>query len=137
MLIETKQGVINVDITHDGARNAVFDITGEMDGDLPPTRVINIKDLYHEPGYDVTKVRIDWVQYYIGEGLLVELLWEGSGGNKHCMTMSGKGKSEHEKSGGKQNNHFEPTGNIMISTSGSNGKRKTFSIEVEAIKQFT
>jgi hypothetical protein len=39
--------------------------------------------------------------------------------------------------GGKQNNSVKPTGNIMLAISGSDGKRRTFSIEVEAVKQFT
>ena len=138
MRIETKKSIVDVDIVHDGARNTLFDITGEIEEDLSPMRVIDIKNLYHEPGYDITKLRIDWVQYYIGDGILVELLWEGSGDtSKQILPMSGKGKSEHEKAGGKQNNQFEPTGNIMLKTSGFTGKRKTFSIEIETIKQFT
>lgn len=138
MRFDLDNGFVDVDITQDGARNVVFDIVGECNGDNAPVRIINIEDLYHESGHKLTKLRLDWVQYYIDDGLFAELLWEGEDdAHKHILKMSGKGRSEHEKMGGKQNNSAKPTGNIMLATSGFNGKRKTFSIEVEAVKQFT
>jgi hypothetical protein len=138
MHIDLENGRLDVDITHDGARNATFDIVGETTADLDPIRIIDIKELVHEAGYKITRLRLDWVQYYVGEGLSAELLWEGEDDvHKHILTLSGKGRSEHEKMGGKQNNSVKPTGNIMLAISGSDGKRRTFSIEVEAVKQFT
>lgn len=138
MRFNLDSGKVDVDITQDGARNVVFDIVGEASADFAPIRITSLKDLYHENGYEITRLRLDWVQYYIDEGLFAELLWEGEDEeHKHILKMSGKGRSEHEKMGGKQNNTEKPTGEIMLAISGFNGKRKTFSIEVEAVKQFT
>lgn len=77
MRFDLKDGGVDVDITQDGARNVVFDIVGQAQSDFGPLRITSLKNLFHEKGYDITRLRLDWVQYYIDDGLFAELLWEG------------------------------------------------------------
>jgi hypothetical protein len=137
--VKVEGGSLHWNIDHDGARNTMFDIVGVCDGaDLPATVVVDVSKLFSEPGYKITKLRIDDIQYFIEPGLLVELLWEGDGSEHlHCMKMTGRGTANYGKAGGRQNMLEGATGNIMIATSGAGEGRKTFSLQLELIKQFS
>jgi len=125
-------------ITHDGPRNAVIEVTGETDNaDLALETVVDVSQLYAEPGYSITRLRIDTVEYMISPGLFVELMWQGSKEHTHIMEMSGKGFSNQERMGGRQNIHADATGNILLRTQGGKSGRKTFSFALEVVKQFT
>jgi hypothetical protein len=132
-------GSLHWNINQDGARNTLLDIVGVCDeGDILPTVVVDVSKLYAEPGYKITRLRIDDIQYFIEPGLLVELLWEGDeDDHMHCMKMTGRGTANYEKMGGRQNPHTGATGNIMIATNGYTDGRKTFSLQLELIKQFS
>ena len=132
-------GSINIAIGHDGARNTLVDVTGEvLSRDLLPTVVIDVATLYAEPGYRITRLRIDDIQYFVDPGLLLELLWEGEDDKHlHCIKVTGRGTANYEKMGGRQNPHTGATGNIMVATSGYTKGRKNFSLQLELIKQFT
>lgn len=134
---------LTAQVSHDGPRNAVVDIIGVIEeDDLPPTRVVDIACLYAEPNYKITRVRVDTIDYFVDKDISVELLWEAQP-PKHILMMNGKGQSNREASGGRQNVGETATGNIMVSTSGwrkpVNGEpgRRTFSIQLELVKQFT
>lgn len=128
---------LHVEVTHDGPRNAVVDIIGVLDvGDLPPTVVVDIERLYVEPNYKITKLRLDTSEYFIEGGLTVEFMWEADP-PIHIMSMSGKGQSNFERAGGRQNTAKGATGNLMLQTRGWPGQRSTFSIAIELVKQFT
>jgi hypothetical protein len=125
-------------VNHDGARNALIDIVGVVDEcDLKPTVVVDIAKLYAEPGYKITNVRIDDIQYFVEPGLFVELLWEGDQDHMHCLKVTGRGNANYDKLGGRQNPHDSGTGNIMIATEGhKDGTRQTFTVQLELVKQF-
>jgi hypothetical protein len=128
---------LHAEVTHDGPRNAVFNIIGVLDdGDLPPTVVVDIERLYVEPNYKITRLRLDTSEYFIEAGLTVEFLWEADP-PMHVMSMSGKGQSNFERAGGRQNTTPGFTGNLMLCTKGWFGERKSFSIALELVKQFT
>lgn len=133
---------VHPNISHDGPRNTVVEIIGVLDdGDLEPTIIVDIDTLYAEPGYKITKLRMDSHEYHIDPGLVVEMLWQGDD-PAHVLSMSGKGFSNVEKSGGRQNSAVNPTGNLLIATQGykatdANKGRMTFAVTLELVKQFT
>lgn len=126
-------------IEHDGPRNAVVNIVGVLDdGNLQLQVVVRVSDLYAEPGYKITRLRIDTSDFHVDPGITVELLWEAAEGNHaHIISMTGKGSSNIERFGGRHNNAIHPTGNILITTQGYTEGRKTFSIDLELVKQFS
>lgn len=137
--IEWGNGVAHINITQDGARNTCVDISGHVDsGDLEPKVVVDVDKLFAEPGYKITKVRVEDVEYFVKPGLFVEVLWQGSE-DEHitCFEITGKGRAGYNGLGGKQNPHPNGTGNLMLATNGHTGGKKTFSMQLELVKQFS
>jgi hypothetical protein len=127
--------------SQDGARNTIIEITGELvDGNLAGKVVIDPSDLWSEPGLPVTRVRIDSVDWFVPRDIYVELQWEGEDEeHAHIVGLTGRGHSEHEKQGGKQLAGHRPTGRVLLSTQGWEVEktRKTFSMSIELVKQFS
>jgi hypothetical protein len=129
---------LNMKVIHDGARNAIVDIGCVLDeSNLEPTVVVDIAKLFAEQGYKITKLRIEDVEYFVDPGLSVELLWEGDEDHMHGFKMTGKGRANYEKMGGRQNPHPNATGNLMFATDGYVSGRKAFSVQLELVKQFS
>ena len=126
-------------VTNDGPRNSVIDVTGVLDdGDLELQTLVDKDGLYAEPGYKVTKLRIDTIDRSVDPGIIVELLWEDKDGyHAHATSFHGVGTMNAERMGGKHNDAMKPTGNILIRTRGYTKGRNTFSFSIELVKQFT
>jgi hypothetical protein len=118
-----------------------MEITGELlDSDIPPTVIIDPADLWHEPGLPVTRVRVDSIDWFVPRDIFIELSWEGEDEeHAHIVGLTGRGHSEHEKQGGKQQGGHKPTGRILLTTQGWDVEktRKTFSMSIELVKQFS
>jgi len=127
--------------SQDGARNTIVEITGELiDSDMHRKVVIDPEDLWHEPGLPVTRVRVDSVDWFVPRDIYVELQWEGEDEeHAHIVSLTGRGHSDHEKQGGKQIGGHRPTGRIILSTHDWDKEktRKTFSMSIELVKQFS
>jgi hypothetical protein len=125
--------------SQDGARNSILEITGELiDGDFEKEVVVDPETLWHEPGLPVTRVRVDSIDWFVPRDIVVELLWEGEDEeHSHIAGLTGRGHSEHEKQGGKQQGGHTPTGRIILRTEGFSGERRTFSFSIELVKQFS
>ena len=119
-------------VIHDGARNAIIEVTGILDtSDVTQTDITTIANLVPVP----TTVRIEKIQFAIEDGISCMLWWHDTAGTTLIVPLTGRGKLTAEWFGGYNNpKNAGYTGNIQMSTAGFSGV-KHFSLLLELIKQ--
>jgi hypothetical protein len=126
-----------VQIIQEGQRNAIVKITGELDTSDVAVNTILPMSLLNQSGTGATptSVRIDHIDYSIGQQIEVVLDWHATT-NVPILPIAGRGKMTFLSFGGLQNNAgVGKNGAIDIWTTGYASGIQVFSIVLELVKQ--
>lgn len=133
----------NRKILEDGWRNAIVQITGTLDtsdADLSPA--IQISDFTNndDRAGRVNGLRVDEIQYSIGDGLQVTLTWEATS-EELLAAIAGRGKLNQRSSGGLIPNRqaIGYIGDINLRTTGFNVQAvppQNFTVLIKMVKLY-
>lgn len=124
-------------IVQEGPRNAIIKITGELDtSDFSVATVIDLTTLNQGgTGPVPAAIRIDYIDYSIGQQLEVILEWHATT-NVPILPIAGRGRMPFLTFGGLQNNAGTgKNGNIDLRTTGYASGLQVFSLVLECVKQ--
>lgn len=124
-------------ILHDGARNSVIKLVGLLDtSDLALTTAVDVSTLTCSGTRPApSQVRIDTLEYEVGDQLSVQLLWDATT-DEVAVALAGRGEYYGKKFAGLQNNaDAGKTGNILIKTTGWAAGVQVFTLVLELVKQ--
>jgi hypothetical protein len=127
----------NIQILIDGPRNAVVKITGILDtSNLALSTFVDLTTLTQGGTAPApTRVRVDHIDYSIGDQLEVQLFWDATT-DVAMLPIAGRGKMSFWNFGGLQDNSGAGrTGNILIQTTGWASGTQVFSVILELVKQ--
>lgn len=125
---------VTTQILHDGARNAVVQITGRSDGSGQESAVTKIDVSALQP--PAARVAITRLTYDITGGM-VELLW-GADEDVPFAKLEGNNVSDYERIGGLQNaawGELGANGDILLTTHGFE-LDSSYTIKFDLIKKF-
>lgn len=127
---------INIQIIEEGPRNAIVKVTGVLGANLTSTTVIDVTTLNQGgTGPTPTAVRVDHIDYSIGDQLEVEIDWHATT-NVPMLPLAGRGRMSFWNFGGLQNNAGAgKNGNIDITVTGWTSGTQLFSLVFELVKQ--
>lgn len=122
---------VTTQVLQDGVRNAVIKITGVLDtSDVSSTVVVDVSTLFLSP----TTVRIDHIDYSIGDPLEVVLWWAATT-PVAILPIAGRGRMSYASFGGLINNAgVGVTGDITLTTTNYDSGTRVFSIVLELVK---
>lgn len=132
--------VLDRQITEEGPRNAVVKLTGVLDSsDAYEVPAIAVQDFVNnDPNLKLTGFRIDLVEYSIGQGIEIQLEWDGST-PQQIFPLSGRGRIGSQQHGGfyPDRNRTGYNGNINLKSTGfTAGAPQNFSILLELTKLY-
>jgi hypothetical protein len=136
-------------IQEDGPRNAVIKITGVLDStDAVLEPAVTLSDFtnnapYSPNGYFVG-FRIDHIWHSIGDGLEVQIQWNGRN-PQPIFAVAGRGRESFDRNGGLQPNQANPgyDGSINVFTTGyGTGENagmtiQNFTLTLEMVKLYS
>lgn len=125
---------VTTQILHDGARNAVVQITGRSDGSGQETGVTKVDVSELQP--PAARVAITRLTYDITGGM-VELLWDADA-DVPFAKLEGNNVSDYERIGGLQNaawGELGANGDILLTTRGF-GLDSSYTIKFDLIKKY-
>lgn len=124
-------------VLHEGARNVVIKLVGVLDtSDLALTTAVDVSTLTcNGTRAAPAQVRIDTLEYEVGDQLSVQLLWDATA-DVVAVALAGRGEYYGRKFAGLQNNAGAgKTGNILIKTTGWAAGTQVFTLVLEMVKQ--
>ena len=125
---------VTTQILHDGARNAVVQITGRSDGTGQETAVLKVDVSELQP--PAARVAVKRLTYDITGGM-VELSWKADA-NVPFAKLEGNNFSDYERIGGLQNaawGELGANGDIVLTTRGF-GLDSSYTIKFDLIKKY-
>lgn len=136
--------VLEHQIVEDGWRNAVVKLTGVLDtSDASETPAVALADFTNNDKGAGTLVgfRVDRLDFAVGDGLEVQLLWESSN-PQMIVAIAGRGKIDHWLHGGWQPDRTRAnySGNINLTTTGfglQGPGTQNFTVTLELIKLYS
>lgn len=134
----------NRKILEDGWRNAVVHLTGTLDtGDAALLPAIAISDLINndDRAGKVTGLRVDEIDYSIGDGIEITLTWTATS-EELLAAIAGRGTLKYQFAGGLIPNRqsIGYTGDINLRTTGFNSQGvppQNFSVTLRLVKLYT
>jgi hypothetical protein len=132
---------LDIQVLEEGPRNIVVKLTGVLDTsdaqELPAVTMKNFRD--NEPCANLTGLRVDLIEYSIGQGIEIQLAWN-SNSPQQITPIAGRGRIVATNYGGfvpdKTRSGYD--GNINLTTTGYQaGTVQNFSVILELIKLYT
>lgn len=118
-------------VLEDGARNFVVKCIGTLDtSDFGMNLLVSPSMCAR---YIPKTFRIDKMDFTVSSQIIVQLWWDGTP-DLLIMPLSDFNRFDFQDSGGIQNTAYQPTGNIMFSTSGYSSGLQSFTLDLWLVK---